>query len=92
MRLLKLLRVTPGRMRPPRQSHTRHSAGQLPLVDSGPGLNVRAPDGSIKTVKAVPCTPYAGETDGTTTRVGIPGSVGRGDSREGTTAVGKSRR
>jgi hypothetical protein len=68
-----------------------YSAGQLREVDSGPGLNITAPDGSIKTVKAVPCTPYARETDGTTTCIGIPDPVGRGDSREGT-IVGKSRR
>ena len=69
-----------------------YSAGQLRQVDNGPGLNVTAPDGSIKTIEAIPCTPYARETDGTTTCIGIPGSVGRGDSREGTTAVGWSRR
>jgi hypothetical protein len=37
------------------------------------GLDVVAEDGvSTKTVKAVPCTTAARETDGTTTCVGIP--------------------
>jgi len=45
--------------------------GPLPEVNTGPGLIVR-PDGvSTKTVKAVPCSPAARETDGTTTCVGI---------------------
>jgi hypothetical protein len=44
----------------------------LPEVDTGPGRDVVGPDGSTKTVKAVPCSTYAQETDGTTTCVGIP--------------------
>ena len=64
----------------------------LPQVHTGPGLDVAAPDGSTKTVKAVPCGTTAHETDGTTTCIGIPGPIrGGGDSREGTT-VGRSRR
>jgi hypothetical protein len=84
------LRVT-GAYAPADTAPTPCSKGPLPQVDSGPGLDVATPDGSTKTVKAVPCTPYATETDGTTTRIGIPGPVRRGDSREGTT-VGRSRR
>jgi hypothetical protein len=75
---------------PPTQP-TPVSPEPLPQVDTGPGLDVAAPDGSTKTVKAVPCAPYARETDGTTTCIGIPGPVRRGDSRERTT-VGRSRR
>jgi hypothetical protein len=44
----------------------------LPESSSGPGLNVVAPDGSTKIVKAVPCGTAARETDGFTTCVGIP--------------------
>ena len=62
-----------------------------PQVNTGPGRDVEGPDGSTKTVKAVPCSTAAHETDGTTTCIGIPGLVRRGDSREGTT-VGRSRR
>jgi hypothetical protein len=51
---------------------TPYSAGPLPQVDTGPGLDVAAPDGSTKTVKAAPCSAAARETDGTTTCVGIP--------------------
>jgi len=41
-------------------------------VNTGPGLNIVGPDGvSTKTVKAVPCSLAARETDGTTTCVGI---------------------
>jgi hypothetical protein len=50
----------------------------FPEIDTGPGLDKVAPDGvSTKTVKAVPCSTAARETDGTTTCVGIPeGSAG----------------
>jgi hypothetical protein len=55
------------------------SAGAAPEVggplvsQSGPGLNKVAEDGvSTKTVRAVPCSTAARETDGTTTCVGIP--------------------
>ena len=51
---------------------TPYSTGPLPQVDTGPGLDVPAPDGSTKTVKAAPCSTAARETDGTTTCVGIP--------------------
>jgi len=45
--------------------------GPLPEVNTGPGLNIVGPDGvSTKTVKAVPCSLAARETDGTTTCVG----------------------
>jgi hypothetical protein len=52
---------------------TPYSTGPLPQVDNGsPGLDVAAPDGSTKTVRAVPCSTAAHETDGFTTCVGIP--------------------
>jgi hypothetical protein len=51
---------------------TPYSTGPLPRVDTSPGLDVAAPDGSTKTVKAVPCGTAARETDGFTTCVGIP--------------------
>jgi hypothetical protein len=51
---------------------TPYSTGPLPQVDTGaPGLDVAAPDGSTKTVRAVPCSTAARETDGTTTCIGI---------------------
>jgi hypothetical protein len=44
----------------------------LPEIDTGPGLDQVAPDGvSTKTVRAVPCSTAAHETDGTTTCIGI---------------------
>jgi len=47
--------------------------GTLPELDTGPGLDKVGPDGvSTKTVRAVPCSTSAQETDGTTTCVGIP--------------------
>ena len=52
---------------------TPYSTGPLPQSDQGPGLNVVGPDGvSTRTVKAVPCSIAARETDGSTTCVGIP--------------------
>lgn len=52
---------------------TPYSTGPLPESDQGPGLNIVAPDGvTTKTVRAVPCSTAARETDGTTTCVGIP--------------------
>jgi hypothetical protein len=51
---------------------TPYSTGALPKVDSGAGLDVAAPDGSTKSVRAVPCSTAAHETDGSTTCVGIP--------------------
>jgi hypothetical protein len=48
-------------------------AAQLPEIDTGPGLDKVAADGvSTKTVRAVPCSTAAHETDGTTTCIGIP--------------------
>jgi hypothetical protein len=49
-----------------------YSKDTLPEVNTGPGLNKVAPDGSTKTVRAVPCSTAAHETDGFTTCVGIP--------------------
>jgi hypothetical protein len=52
---------------------TPYSTGPLPTQDTGPGLNVAAPDGIGTTAaKAVPCGAAARETDGFTTCVGIP--------------------
>ena len=46
--------------------------GPVPEVNADPGLNIVGPDGvSAKTVKAVPCSTAARETDGSTTCVGI---------------------
>lgn len=70
---------TPRASEPPKDPGANGPAGtppyskaELPQVNIGPGLNVVAPDGSTKTVKAVPCSTAARETDGTTTCVGIP--------------------
>ncbi|HWO39064.1 MAG TPA: hypothetical protein VNO32_60590 [Candidatus Acidoferrum sp.] len=47
-------------------------AGSLPEAVTGPGLNIVGRDGvSTKTVRAVPCSTVAQETDGTTTCVGL---------------------
>ncbi len=54
-----------------------YSTGPLPAEDSGPGLDKVGPDGSTKTVKAVPCSTAARETDGSTTCVGIPDESAR---------------
>jgi hypothetical protein len=52
---------------------TPRSDARLPEADSGPGLAKVAPDGnSTTTVRAVPCSAFARETDGSTTCVGIP--------------------
>jgi hypothetical protein len=52
---------------------TPYSTGPLPPTTEGPGLNVTDSDGvSTRTVRAVPCTASARETDGFTTCVGIP--------------------
>jgi hypothetical protein len=46
--------------------------GPAPETVTGPGLNVVGPDGvSTRTVRAVPCSTSARETDGTTTCVGL---------------------
>lgn len=60
---------------------TPYSTGPLPQADTGPGLDVSGPDGSTKTVKAVPCSVAARETDGTTTCVGIPNERARAKNR-----------
>jgi hypothetical protein len=49
-----------------------YSTGPLPTLDTGTGRVIVEPDGSTKTVKAVPCGRVARETDGFTTCVGIP--------------------
>jgi hypothetical protein len=49
-----------------------YSTGPLPALDTGTGRVIVEPDGSTKTVKAVPCSTVARETDGFTTCVGIP--------------------
>src|SRR5439155_19031553 len=49
-----------------------YSTGPLPTVGAGPGLDKVGADGSTKSVKAVPCTTFAKETDGSTTCIGIP--------------------
>jgi hypothetical protein len=51
---------------------TPYSTGALPQIDRGPGRDVVGPDDTTKTVKSVPCSTAARETDGTTTCVGIP--------------------
>jgi hypothetical protein len=51
---------------------TPYSTGPLPVIDTGTGRIIVEPDGSTKTVKAVPCGKAARETDGFTTCVGIP--------------------
>jgi hypothetical protein len=51
---------------------TPFSTGPLPQTDSGSGLDVAGPDGTTRSVKAVPCGVAAHETDGFTTCVGIP--------------------
>jgi hypothetical protein len=51
---------------------TPYSTGPLPQSSEGPGLNTVGPDGTTRTVKAVPCGAAARETDGFTTCVGIP--------------------
>lgn len=54
------------------------SAGSPLYPDSQTGLDKVASDGvSTKTVKAVPCSVAARETDGFTTCIGIPNEAGR---------------
>jgi hypothetical protein len=60
---------------------TPYSTGPLPKEDSGPGRDVAGPDGSTKTVKAVPCSTAARETDGSTTCIGIPDERERAKKR-----------
>jgi hypothetical protein len=56
---------------------TPYSTGPLPVIDTGTGRVIVEPDGSTKTVKAVPCGKAARETDGITTCVGIPDESAR---------------
>jgi hypothetical protein len=57
----------------PTNTATPYSSGPLLQSSAGPGLNVTDSDGvSTRTVKAVPCSASARETDGFTTCVGIP--------------------
>jgi hypothetical protein len=49
-----------------------YSTGPLPAIDTGTGRAIVEPDGSTRTVKAVPCGKVARETDGFTTCIGIP--------------------
>ena len=50
----------------------RAAGGSLAEAVTGPGLNIVGRDGvSTKTVRAVPCSTAAQETDGTTTCVGL---------------------
>jgi hypothetical protein len=60
-----------GAYAPPGTPPTPYSAGPLPSESTGPGLNVVTPDGSTKSVRAIPCSSFARETDGFTTCVGI---------------------
>jgi hypothetical protein len=71
-----------GAYAPAGTTPTPYSTGPLPQSDQGPGLNVVASDGvSTRTVRAVPCSIAARETDGTTTCVGIPERGARGRRR-----------
>jgi hypothetical protein len=59
-----------------------YSTGPLPPSDQGAGLNVAGPDGvSTRTVRAVPCSTAARETDGSTTCVGIPARRAKAKNR-----------
>jgi|GraSoiStandDraft_25_1057303.scaffolds.fasta_scaffold606231_1 hypothetical protein len=69
------------------------TAGPAPVVGgplishSDTGLNKVAEDGvSTTTVRAVPCSTAARETDGTTTCIGIPGPVGSLKAKSGNAA------
>jgi hypothetical protein len=61
-----------GAYAPPGTPATPYSTGPLPTQSVGPGLNVAGPDGATKSIKAIPCSAVARETDGFTTCVGIP--------------------
>ncbi len=62
---------------PPRGEITPQPGSPL-LPGTQAGLDVVASDGvSTKTVRAVPCSPFAKETDGSTTCVGIPDTPAR---------------
>jgi hypothetical protein len=65
---------TPPKKEPAPKGYTgAYAPADIPptLYSTGPGLDVAAPDGSTKTVRAVPCGTAAHETDGFTTCVGI---------------------
>jgi hypothetical protein len=65
----------------PKQTETAKGntgAYPLPQIDDGsPGLDVAGPDGSTKSVRPVPCSAAAQETDGSTTCVGIEAETKR---------------
>ena len=61
---------TPQTSQPVRGSD-KYKPAELPTVYTGPGRDVEGPDGTTKTVKAVPCGKAAHETDGFTTCIGI---------------------
>jgi hypothetical protein len=62
-----------GAYSPSNTTSNPYSTGPLLQSSGGPGLNVTDSDGvSTRTVKAVPCSVSARETDGFTTCVGIP--------------------
>jgi hypothetical protein len=58
-----------------------YSTGPLPQIDTGPGLDVPGPNDATETVKAVPCSTSAQETDGSTTCVGIPDEKAKKDRK-----------
>ena len=62
-----------GAYAPSNTPASQYSTGPLLQSSGGPGLNVTDSDGvSTRTIKAVPCSVSARETDGFTTCVGIP--------------------
>jgi hypothetical protein len=61
-----------GAYAPSNTPATPYSTGPLLTSSTGPGLNVQGPDYATRTVKAVPCSTSARETDGFTTCVGLP--------------------
>jgi hypothetical protein len=64
--------VSPPQASQPVRGSDTYQPVELPPVYTGPGRDVVGPDGTTKTVKAVPCSTAARETDGSTTCVGIP--------------------
>ena len=71
---------TPRASEPASKGNT-YVPATLPRANIGPGLNVPGPDDSTKTVKAVPCSTAARETDGSTTCVGIPDKRAKAKNR-----------
>jgi hypothetical protein len=61
-----------GAYQPAGTAASPYYSGPLPQISTGPGLSVAGPNGESRTVKAVPCSLAARETDGSTTCVGIP--------------------